>query len=111
MVSMQTKVMTPGQRQKARLQRVRVPGQVKVVRVEPRDDTMRRLLKHPSAGGFRSEGSIEWPDDTFTHRRLKEGSVRLVVKPDVKSAEKPADPSSDAKPKHQQHRSESNSTA
>jgi hypothetical protein len=39
---------------------------------------MRRLLKHPRAGGFRSEGSIEWPDDTFTRRRLRDGDVKLV---------------------------------
>jgi hypothetical protein len=54
------------------------------VRVVPADgegftaDDMRRLLKHPSAGGFRSSGDIEWPNDTFTKRRLREGSVKLV---------------------------------
>jgi hypothetical protein len=38
---------------------------------------MRRLLRHPTAGGFREEGDIEWPNDTFTFRRLKEGSIKL----------------------------------
>jgi hypothetical protein len=41
------------------------------------DDDMRRLLRHPTAGGFRAEGDIEWPNDTFTFRRLKEGSIKL----------------------------------
>lgn len=36
---------------------------------------MRRLLKHPSGVRFRSEGSIEWPDDTFTKKRIRDGSV------------------------------------
>lgn len=84
MVDMQTKVMTPGQRMKARIQRVKDMRKVDGVRVEPCDgdgftaDQMRRLLKHPKAGGFRSQGSIEWPNDTYTNRRLREGSVRIV---------------------------------
>jgi hypothetical protein len=58
------------------------------VRVEPAGDPsgrnewtaddMRRLLKHPKAGAFRSEGSIEWPDDGFTRKRLLEGSVKIA---------------------------------
>jgi hypothetical protein len=57
---------------------------VEGIRVVPADgegftaDGMRRLLKHPTAGGFRSEGDIEWPNDTFTKKRLKEGSVKLA---------------------------------
>lgn len=47
------------------------------VRVSPRDDEMRRLMKHPRAGGFRETGSAEWPLDTFTKRRIREGSVTL----------------------------------
>jgi hypothetical protein len=76
--------MTPGQRAKARLQRVKDMKRVEGVRVLPNsgegysEDQMRRLLKHPNAGGFRSDGDIEWPNDTFTKRRLKEGSIKLV---------------------------------
>jgi hypothetical protein len=47
----------------------------KSIRVEPKDDAMRRLLKHPKAGRFRSSGSAEWPDDKYTQKRLREGSV------------------------------------
>ena len=48
------------------------------VRVEPRDDNMRRLLRHPNGMAFRTKGSVEWPNDTFTKRRLKDGSVKLA---------------------------------
>ena len=47
------------------------------VRVVPKDDEMRRLLKHPVAGAFREEGGMEWPDDDFTFRRLRDGDVTL----------------------------------
>jgi hypothetical protein len=47
------------------------------VKVTPKDDTMRRLLQHPRAGGFRKDGSAEWPDDRFTKRRLRDGDIEL----------------------------------
>lgn len=84
MAQVTTKVLLPGDRMKARIKRVRDAVKVEGVRVEPAGgdgytaDDMRRLLKHPTAGGFRSEGSIEWPLDTFTQRRLREGSVKLA---------------------------------
>jgi hypothetical protein len=59
-----------------RVERIRKLAARPGIRVVPRDDDMRRLLKHPRAGGFRSEGSLEWPDDTFTQRRLRDGSVK-----------------------------------
>jgi hypothetical protein len=48
------------------------------VKVTPRDDTMRRLLKHPRAGGFPKSGGAEWPDDRFTKRRLADGDITKV---------------------------------
>jgi hypothetical protein len=39
---------------------------------------MRRLLAHPQAGRFRSQGSIEWPDDQYTRKRLADGSIKLA---------------------------------
>jgi hypothetical protein len=39
---------------------------------------MRRLLAHPTAGKFRSQGSIEWPDDQYTRRRLADGTIKRV---------------------------------
>jgi hypothetical protein len=84
MVDVKTEVMTPGQRAKARLQRAKDMKKIEGVRVLPNsgegftEEQMRRLLKHPSAGGFRSTGDIEWPNDTFTKRRLRDGSIKLV---------------------------------
>jgi hypothetical protein len=94
MVNLNIKVMTPTERANARLQRVKdarpkMPG----IRVVPADgdgwtaDDMRKLLKHPKAGGFRADGDIEWPDDTFTNRRLREGSIKLSEL--VQSSEEP----------------------
>jgi hypothetical protein len=78
MVNVRTTIATPTQRAKEKMERLRKLHTLPGVRVEPADDNMRRLLKHPRAGGFRSEGSIEWPNDTFTQRRLREGSIKLA---------------------------------
>jgi len=59
---------------KAHMRKVNPP--LPRVRVNPKDDDMRRLLKHPSTGvRFPAHGSVEWPLDQFTRRRLKDGSV------------------------------------
>lgn len=44
------------------------------MKVWPKNDTMRKLLKH-GVVGFPGEGPAEWPDDTFTHRRIEDGDV------------------------------------
>lgn len=64
-------------RRQQRLQRLRETVAVKRVRVSPTSGEIRKVLKHPSVGPFREEGSMEWPYDTFTKRRLQEGSIRL----------------------------------
>jgi hypothetical protein len=51
------------------------PSAPQRIRVEPGNDDMRAFLRHPTAGGFRSAGSADWPLDQFTMRRLKDGSV------------------------------------
>ena len=79
---------TQSQRSKARIARIRSMQQRKGVRVEPRDEDIRRVLKHPSGVRFRSEGSVEWPDDKFTWRRLRDGDVKLVEeRPDTSRQE------------------------
>lgn len=45
------------------------------MQVWPKNDEMRKLLRHPSGVGFRSEGPAEWPHDTFTARRLDDGDI------------------------------------
>lgn len=70
----------PSVRKKIQLERMakvakgRVIGRVRVV---PRDDEVRAAIKHPRVGKFRSTGSMEWPDDTFTRRRVRDGTVTL----------------------------------
>jgi len=45
------------------------------MKVSPKNDDVRRLLAHPTAGKFRAEGSSDWPDDSFTNRRLADGDI------------------------------------
>lgn len=52
------------------------------VRVEPTSEEFRRALKHPNAMAFRPEGSVEWPFDRFTQRRIADGSIRVVEQAD-----------------------------
>ena len=47
------------------------------VSVVPANDELRKVLKRPRGAKFPSEGSAEWPNDTFTKRRIKEGAVKL----------------------------------
>jgi hypothetical protein len=47
------------------------------VRVLPANDELRRVLRHPRGMRFRSTGSVEWPHDSFTTRRLADGSIKL----------------------------------
>ena len=49
------------------------------MKVWPKNDEMRKILKH-GAVGFPEEGPAEWPDDTFTHRRIMDGDVMEETK-------------------------------
>jgi hypothetical protein len=81
MVQMQMKVQTPGERIKAKVAR-KIGSMVRPgIRVVPKNETLRRILKHASGIAFRSEGGVEWPDDMFTRKRLRDGSVRLEEAP------------------------------
>ena len=48
-----------------------------MVKVLPKNDTIRKLIKHPVGGPFRAEGAMDWPDDSFTARRVADGDVTL----------------------------------
>ena len=79
MVDVNIKFPTPAQRYRSRLERVRRNRPPPGIRVEPKNEDIRRVLKHPRGMiAFRSEGSIEWPNDTFTHRRIRDGDVTVV---------------------------------
>jgi hypothetical protein len=44
--------------------------------VWPKNDVLRRILKHPIAGGFiPPDGPGDWPDDSFTHRLVRDGDL------------------------------------
>lgn len=51
------------------------------INVVPANETVRKLVKHPSGVGFHDNpAGTAWPDDSFTHRRIADGDV--VVIPD-----------------------------
>jgi hypothetical protein len=54
--------------------------------VWPKDDEMRKLLQHePTGVPFYETGPADWPDDTFTYRRIQDGDV-LTSPPAEKDA-------------------------
>lgn len=59
---------------------------VETVRVVPTSDALRRVLVHPSGRKMRTSGSVEWPMDKFTARRLAEGSIKIEKKADERPA-------------------------
>jgi len=51
------------------------------IKVVPKNDIIRKQIKHPTAGPFRAVGSMDWPNDSFTARRIKDGDVTVVEEP------------------------------
>lgn len=56
-------------------------GKASTIKVYAANDAMREVLRHPSGRGgirFREklDQGVEWPNDSFTARRIAEGSVR-----------------------------------
>jgi hypothetical protein len=45
--------------------------------VWPKDENIRRLIYHPAGSGirFRKDGPADWPDDSYTARRIRDGDV------------------------------------
>ncbi len=56
-----------------------IPG----VRVKPANEANRVNIRHPSGIAFRAglNDSVEWPNDAFTKRRIRDGSVVKVEAP------------------------------
>jgi hypothetical protein len=71
----------------ARLDAIAKSREFPRVRVVPANQDMRRILRHPTAGAFRSAGAAEWPMDTYTHRRLEDGSITLAEDEEEKKHE------------------------
>jgi len=62
-----------------------------MLKVWPKNDEIRKLIFHPSSGGiyFHEEGPIDWPNDSFTARRVADGDV-LLEEPSDKKPKKSA---------------------
>jgi hypothetical protein len=45
------------------------------MKVRAKNDVIKKQEKHPIGGGFRDDGTAEWPDDTYTFRRLQDGDI------------------------------------
>lgn len=45
------------------------------MKVWPKNDGLRKWLKHPTGVGFRESGPATWPSDAFTTRRIRDGDV------------------------------------
>jgi hypothetical protein len=78
MVEVKTDVSLRAKRRRERIERIMAakPQGRSKVRVVPTDEKY-RVLKHPSGIAFRPEGSIEWPNDRFTKRRIAEGVIKV----------------------------------
>lgn len=53
-------------------------GKATTIKVYPANDAMREVLRHPGRGiRFRDnlDQGVEWPNDSFTQRRIAEGSI------------------------------------
>jgi hypothetical protein len=65
-------------RRMERIERTCMVEEVPKVRVLPKNDEIRKILVHPNGNlAFREHGSVEWPLDQFTLRRLRDGDVTL----------------------------------
>jgi hypothetical protein len=52
------------------------------VRVSPKNDMVRQGIRHmPTGIPFPASGSVEWPYDNFTQRRIHDGTVIQEGKP------------------------------
>ena len=64
----------------ARQRRLRLvsAGKATTIKVYAANEAMRSALRHSNGTRFRAEldQPVEWPDDSFTHRRIADGSVR-----------------------------------
>lgn len=91
MVDMKTRMAARGQdqppenlRNQRRQRRLQVlkdarGDRANMVHVVPTDEKHRAVLKHlPSGIAFRKEGGALWPNDKFTQRRLRDGSVKIA---------------------------------
>lgn len=51
------------------------------MKVRANNDDVKKLIRHPVGGAFREDGTAEWPDDTYTFRRIADGDVTSEEQP------------------------------
>jgi hypothetical protein len=57
------------------------------IQVWPRTDEIRKVLYHPTGKYFPESGPVDWPEDTYTARRIADGDV-LTADPDPPASRK-----------------------
>jgi len=71
--------------------------------VWPKTDEIRKVLKHPHNNtGFRETGPVDWPDDSYTHRRIMDGDItaeepKVIVDPETRATPTKKAPPPDVK--------------
>jgi hypothetical protein len=58
------------------------------MKVRAKNDDIKKILKHPTAGAFREDGTADWPDDSYTFRRITDGDVTTEEQPQPEMAAK-----------------------
>ena len=81
-MSNETKELDPRSQQIAdrKKRMAELAPKIERVRVTPANDDLRRIMRHPNGMKFPPQGSVEWPMDQFTRRRIKDGSVTVEEK-------------------------------
>lgn len=65
------------------------------MKVWPKSDEIRKVLTHPQGNiGFREQGPADWPDDSYTHRRIMDGDITVEDQTKVVNEETRAAPAS-----------------
>jgi hypothetical protein len=82
------------QRRADRLQQARGTVTPERVRVLPRDEAFRKSHRNVVGhANFPEQGSVEWPFDQFTKRRLRDGDITIeAVAPEVQQRAKEPEP-------------------
>lgn len=59
------------------------------MKVIAKNDDVKKVLYHPTAGRFRDDGTADWPEDSYTARRIVDGDITTAeVKAERKKTER-----------------------
>jgi len=57
------------------------------MKVRAKNEEVQKVLYHPTGARFHEDGTSDWPDDSYTHRRIADGDV-IVVEEEGSAARK-----------------------